>query len=74
MRTRTTDYFTVILKPAELPALDRLAKDTGRSKGAVIRRLLTLAGLPEGRRLLGELPTLAGDPVQADQPERRVTT
>ena len=71
MRPRTTDFFTLRLPPTEWAALDRLAKDTGRSKGAVIRRLLALAGLPEGRRLLGELPTLAGDPAQADN-ERRV--
>ena len=56
MKKRTTDYFTVRLKPAELEKLDRLAKESERSKGAVIRRLLAIAELPETKRLLESSP------------------
>lgn len=34
------DAFAVRLKPSERETLDRLAKQTGRTRGAVIRRLL----------------------------------
>ena len=51
-------FVCVKLAPAEFSTLDRLAKETERSKGAIIRTLLTLANTPEARRLLGE-PTKA---------------
>jgi hypothetical protein len=46
--------FCVKLEPAEFLTLDRLAKETERSKGAIIRLLLARANTPQGRRLLGE--------------------
>jgi hypothetical protein len=46
-------FFTIRLKPAEAEKLAALAKETARSRGAVIRQLLKLADLPEARRILG---------------------
>ena len=52
--------FTLRLSKAESDRLASLAKLTGRSQGATLRRLLLLADLPEGRRLLGD-PQPQGD-------------
>jgi hypothetical protein len=48
--------FTVRMKTIEMERLRDLANQTGRSRGAVMRRLLSLAETPEGRRVLGEPP------------------
>lgn len=48
-------FFTVQLDAKEREILSRLADETERSRGAVVRRLITLAAdLPEARRALGE--------------------
>ena len=52
--------FSLVLGPAERTALIRLAEESGRTPASVLRRLISLADLPEARRLLG-LP--------ADEPE-----
>lgn len=52
-RNRKTDFFCVRLPPPDLAKLDRLARETNRSMGGVIRQLLYLADSPEGRKLLG---------------------
>ena len=48
--------FTVRMKTTEMKRLQDLANQTGRSRGAVVRRLLILAETPEARQLLGEPP------------------
>ena len=50
---RKTNFFTVKLPDADLARLESLAKETDRSKGAVVRQLLKLADIPEARQLLG---------------------
>lgn len=46
--------FTLRLSKAESDRLASLARQTGRSQGATIRRLLLLADLPAARALLGD--------------------
>ena len=45
--------FSVRLTDKEREKLEKIAKETDRSQGSVIRRLLELADCPEGRLLLG---------------------
>jgi hypothetical protein len=58
--------FSVRLTEEERKRLQRLADDSGRSPASVFRRLLTIAELPEGRRLLG---MLASDPLRESPQE-----
>ena len=59
-------FFTVKLQPAEMQALDDLAKATDRRRSEVFRRLLALANTPQGRRLLGEPAKAAkNEPIKA---------
>jgi|APSaa5957512622_1039677.scaffolds.fasta_scaffold124748_2 hypothetical protein len=46
--------FSIRMNPRELAALNRLAKTTGRTKAATVRRLLAMADQPDARRWLGE--------------------
>lgn len=55
MEIQQNNIFAVRLQPVQLATLARLARETDRSKGAIIRRLLDLAEvLPEARQLLGD--------------------
>jgi len=50
-----TVNFSVMLTQAERAKLQRIADESGRKPGEVVRRLLVLADLlPEARRLLGD--------------------
>lgn len=51
-----TKVFSIRFEPQEYKTLDNLARETGRSKGGVVRRLIKLAELPEAKRLLGTEP------------------
>jgi predicted transcriptional regulator len=54
-KTSREIYFTLRLTQQEAQHLTRLARETDRSRAAVMRRLLDLAAvLPEARRLLGD--------------------
>ena len=46
--------FSVELDALEASKLEKIALETSRSKGAVVRRLLSLADLPEAKILLGQ--------------------
>jgi hypothetical protein len=46
-------WVSVRLKEEEYNSLNDLAKSTDRSRSAVLRRLIALAGLPTARQLLG---------------------
>lgn len=60
--------FSVRLTQAERERLQRIANDSGRSPANVVKRLLTLAELPEVKRLLG-VP--ASDPMRESPQEVR---
>lgn len=65
---KTVTWLTVTLSPQESAKLKNLAEQTERSQGGVIRRLLGLADLPEGRRLLGIIEPITegvNDPQEA---------
>lgn len=53
MITSKTATWSIRLDPAEREALERLARESGRTPAGVVRRLLTLAELPEARAILG---------------------
>jgi len=59
--------FTVRLTPAERAKLQKLADESGRKPGNVLRRLLGLSDLPEARRILG-LQAEQATPEPAAQP------
>lgn len=46
-------FVNVLFSNKEVKKLDQIAHEAGRSRGAVIKRLVVLAGTPEGKRLLG---------------------
>ena len=46
-------YFTIRLDPPTREALDRLAVQTDRTRGSVIRSLLALSEIPEIKNRLG---------------------
>ena len=60
MKPKMTNLFTIRLKEDELIKLTVLAKEQGRSKGAIMRRLLAIADLPEARRLIEGLAITGG--------------
>lgn len=43
----------VLFDNQEIKFLDRVTKEAGRSRAAVLKRLIVLADTPEGKRLLG---------------------
>jgi predicted DNA-binding protein len=45
--------FSVRLSDRERERLQQIAKESGRSKGSVVKRLLELTDIPEVQRLLG---------------------
>lgn len=64
--------YSIHFSEVERARLQRIADQTGRTPASVLRRLLDLAELPEGRRLLGAAvsdPNQVGDP----QPQEALT-
>ncbi len=55
-------YFTVRMSEQEIAKLTQLAKLSGRSKGGVIKRLLSLSDLPVALEALGLDPQRLSDP------------
>lgn len=53
MREENFVTFGIRMTRQERAAFQRLAEESGRTVGSVVRRLLTLTDLPEAQRLLG---------------------